>query len=85
MSKQKTHRADSPSCSLCHSPSSEQWTLPISILRPGLADYIRARYPELRSEGYICLDCLNHIRSEYIVRLVEDDLDIPAFLRRQAN
>ncbi len=46
---------------------------PLSLLRPGLLSHIRRHHPELTEEGRLCLDCLNRVRSEYVLKLMEEE------------
>ena len=47
--------------------------MPAALLRPRLAERIRAAFPAWSAEGMICLSDLNRFRSDYVEALLEDE------------
>ncbi|MGE3800288.1 MAG: DUF1003 domain-containing protein [Candidatus Kapaibacterium sp.] len=66
------HTTSSP-CSLCKEKKPAQQMFPLDLVRPALANYIRSCNPELEEDGAICLDCLNRMRSDYILSLITEE------------
>ncbi len=44
------------------------------MVRGGVRHLVLQDHPEWQDDGYICFDCLNHYRTEYVQRLMEKDL-----------
>ena len=43
------------------------------MIRPGLAEFIKARAPSWNSAALLCHDCLNRFRSEYVEDALEEE------------
>jgi uncharacterized membrane protein len=43
------------------------------LLRPGVVEMIRKRYPGWSPEQMLCVDCLNEFRSEYVEDALQDE------------
>ena len=61
-------------CQVCHQRKPLRELLPASMLREGIGGLACRTVPDWRSDGYICFDCMNHLRSEYIEQLLHKDL-----------
>ena len=72
---QRASNADgSELCQVCHQRKLLRELLPASMLHEGIGELARRTVPDWRSDGYICFDCMNHLRSEYIEQLLHKDL-----------
>jgi uncharacterized membrane protein len=47
--------------------------MPAALVRSGIAEKIRSVHPGWKSEGYICLEDLNHFRMMFIQNLLESE------------
>jgi uncharacterized membrane protein len=60
-------------CQFCGEKRPARQTVPASLLRPSLEDYIRSRKPDWSSDGYICQPCLNRLRNDFVRKELEDE------------
>ena len=61
-------------CQVCHKHKPMRELLPAGMLRDGVEKLAEERVPGWSRSGYICFNCLNHLRSEYIEQLLQKDL-----------
>jgi uncharacterized membrane protein len=61
-------------CQVCGAEKNEGEAWPGELLRQGLQQTIKKRYPHWSPTGYICLQDLNRLRSEYVEDLLEEDM-----------
>jgi uncharacterized membrane protein len=57
-------------CVICGKEKPARDVTQIEVVRPSLIDRIKEDYPDLPSEGYICVDDLDHFRSRYVAGLL---------------
>lgn len=60
-------------CVICGSDKLARDVSQIAVVRPRVLDRIKLEYPDLPSEGYICLDDLDGFRSRYVSELLRDE------------
>jgi uncharacterized membrane protein len=60
-------------CQICKKQKALSEVLPGTIVRDSVADLIRTKHPDWSSSGFICLDDLNHFRTEYVRSILEAD------------
>ena len=73
MNRSEQHTTDAHPCLLCNQSKSSHLMFPFDLVRPGLASYIRSKHPAIDERNEICLDCLNRMRGEYVVSLMEEE------------
>jgi uncharacterized membrane protein len=61
-------------CQVCHKKKPQTELIPASMVRSGMLRLVQEKVPDWDVNGYICVSCLNHFRSEYIEDLLEKDL-----------
>lgn len=61
-------------CQVCHQNKPGTRLLPAALVRHKVVELIKAKVPDWADEGYICFSCLNHFRTEYVQRLMEQEL-----------
>ena len=70
----RSHEQGMAQCQVCHQMKPLKEMLPASMLREGVAQLAQQKVPDWSNRGYICFDCLNHLRSDYIEQLLQKDL-----------
>jgi uncharacterized membrane protein len=60
-------------CLICGKPKARSQMMAAALVRGTIAEEIRKQYPEWATDGYICLEDLNHFRSRYIQSLLESE------------
>ena len=60
-------------CQVCKENVPEEEMMQIELLAEPIVDYIKRKKPALMKEKAICLDCLNHIRAEYIQEVLAEE------------
>jgi len=60
-------------CQICKKQKALSEMLPGTFVRDSVAELIRAQHPDWSSSGFICLDDLNHFRTEYVRTMLETD------------
>jgi len=70
-------------CQVCKESKSLKEVLPGGVVREPIAEKVRAQYPQWSDAGYICIDDLNRLRSEYIQQVIETDKGELSNLERQ--
>lgn len=70
----KTSANNAGVCQVCqqHKPLSK--LLPATAVRDNILNLIRKDFPQWDPDGAICFSCLNHYRTAYVRKLMEDDL-----------
>ncbi len=58
-------------CQVCGRLLDPNEVMPAEMVRPVIADAIRAQHPDWSAKGYICYEDLNHFRSEYVEDMLE--------------
>jgi uncharacterized membrane protein len=61
-------------CQICGEEKSEAEAWPGELLREGLQQTIKKRYPNWSPDGYVCLADLNRLRGEYVEDLLQEDM-----------
>ena len=57
-------------CEICGKEKLPRDINRLDVVRPSLIDQIKADYPDLPAEGYICTEDLDHYRSRYVADLL---------------
>jgi uncharacterized membrane protein len=60
-------------CQICKKQKPLSEIFPGSFVRDSVAELIRKKHPDWSSDGFICLDDLNHFRTEYVRNILEAD------------
>lgn len=60
-------------CQICKKQKALSEVLPGSLVRDSVAEFIRTQHPGWSSSGFICLDDLNHFRTEYVRNILAAD------------
>lgn len=60
-------------CVICGKEKPSKDVLRLDVVRPNLYERIRDAYPELPSEGFICIDDLDRFRSAYVGELLRSE------------
>jgi len=60
-------------CQICKKQKALSEVLPGSLVRDSVAELIRVQHPDWSSSGFICLDDLNHFRTEYVRNILAAD------------
>ena len=58
-------------CSVCHEGKAFDDMMPIELVDDALLEFMRKKYADWSSHGFICVTCLNRIRSEYVEAVLE--------------
>ncbi|MCW5691556.1 MAG: DUF1003 domain-containing protein [Pseudolabrys sp.] len=61
------------SCAICNKDKLARDVTQIAVVRPSLIDRIKAEYPDLPAEGYICNEDLGRYRSRYVTELLGEE------------
>lgn len=67
------HSADRLCC-VCGKKRPDGETLPATLVRHNMAEFIAAATPSWDPAGFICRPCLNHFRAEYVRDEMEKDI-----------
>lgn len=60
-------------CQICHQLKDLDEVWPGELVRAGVLETIRKKYPAWDDHGYICLTDLNHFRGEYVEDVLEEE------------
>ena len=60
-------------CQICKKHKELSEVLPGTLVRDSVAELIRAQHPDWSASGFICLDDLNHFRTEYVRNILAAD------------
>ena len=60
-------------CQICGRDESHVEILSAVIVRPAVADLIKSSYPKWDLKGFICREDLRKYRSEYLLKIMEDE------------
>jgi uncharacterized membrane protein len=60
-------------CQICGQVKDLDEVWPGELIREGIIETIRKKYPEWDDHGYICLTDLNHFRGEYVEDVLEEE------------
>jgi uncharacterized membrane protein len=60
-------------CQICHQMKDLDEVWPGELIREGIRETIRKKYPEWNDQGYICQADLNHFRGEYVEDVLEEE------------
>ena len=61
-------------CQICGAEKNEGEAWPGELLREGLQQTIKKRYPHWSPTGYVCVADLNRLRGEYVEDLLQEDM-----------
>lgn len=73
MSNDQEHPANNI-CEICKASKNRAELIPVSSIRPSVAEVIRKEHPDLKSSGFVCFQDLNHYRVEHIKELMISEL-----------
>jgi uncharacterized membrane protein len=71
-------------CQICGAEKNESEAWPGELLRAGLQQTIKKRYPHWSPSGYVCLADLNRLRGEYMEDLLQEDMGEISSLQQEA-
>jgi uncharacterized membrane protein len=60
-------------CQICKKRKALNEILPGTLVRDPIVEIIMKQYPDWSSDGFICLDDLNHFKTEYVRDILEAD------------
>jgi uncharacterized membrane protein len=60
-------------CQICHQMKDLDEVWPGELIREGIRETIRKKYPDWDDQGYICQADLNHFRGEYVEDVLEEE------------
>jgi uncharacterized membrane protein len=60
-------------CQICKKRKALSEVLPGSLVRDSVVEIIRKQHPDWSASGFICLDDLNHFRTEYVRNILAAD------------
>jgi uncharacterized membrane protein len=60
-------------CQICKKRKALNEILPATLVRDPIVEIIMKNHPDWSSEGFICLDDLNHFKAEYVRAILEAD------------
>ena len=60
-------------CEVCKRRVPRDEAMPLAFVRGPVADLIRSKHADLRADGFLCFDDLNHFRTEYIEDVLEEE------------
>jgi uncharacterized membrane protein len=60
-------------CQICKKRKALNEVLPATLVRDPIAEIIMKEHPDWSSDGFICLDDLNHFKAEYVRTMLEAD------------
>ena len=58
-------------CQICGKDRHSIEIVPAALVRPAVAGIIKEKYPDWSSDGFICMEDLDHYRNEYVRTLFE--------------
>lgn len=61
-------------CQICHQMKDLDEVWPGELIREGIRETIRKKYPDWDDQGYICQADLNHFRGEYVEDALEEEM-----------
>jgi uncharacterized membrane protein len=61
-------------CQICHQLKDLDEVWPGELIREGVLETIRKKYPDWDDQGYICQADLNHFRGEYVEDVLEEEM-----------
>ncbi|GGR03152.1 DUF1003 domain-containing protein [Deinococcus ruber] len=64
---------DDAACAACHLPYSQAELVPLAVVRPAVANQVRAAHPAVRADDRVCLSCLNRAISDEIDLTIQQD------------
>ncbi|MEJ2059724.1 MAG: DUF1003 domain-containing protein [Gammaproteobacteria bacterium] len=68
------HHEATETCQVCGLTKQVSKMLPADLVRSGVAGLIRDQVPAWSNDGYVCLNCLNGFRTQYVQRQMEKEL-----------
>ncbi len=80
MTKQSSKTA---ACQICKKRKGLNEVLPGTLVRDPIVEIIMKKYPDWSSDGFICLDDLNHFKTEYVRTILEADKGELSTLEKQ--
>jgi uncharacterized membrane protein len=80
--KRKDVPPDGAACQVCGRRQDEVDLVPAAVVRPSIAERIRAVVPAWSRDGYICVDDLDRFRSDYVADLLRAESEDVASLER---
>ncbi len=60
-------------CQICGRDNTEVDVISAVIVRPAVAELIKSSFPNWDAEGFICRDDLRKFRSEYLIKIMQDE------------
>jgi hypothetical protein len=60
-------------CQICGRDSSKVEILSGVIIRPAVGELIKSTFSNWDSEGFICIEDLRKFRSEYLIKIMQDE------------
>jgi uncharacterized membrane protein len=60
------HALTTETCQVCNQAKPARQTIPGSLIRNNLADFIQRKLPGWSGEAQVCFTCLNRLRAEYV-------------------
>ncbi len=60
-------------CQICGRDNTEVDVISAVIVRPAVAELIKSCFPNWDAEGFICRDDLRKFRSEYLIKIMQDE------------
>jgi uncharacterized membrane protein len=67
-------QAEQVRCQICQQMKDLDEVWPGELIRAGVLETIRKKYPDWDDQGYICQADLNHFRGEYVEDVLEEDM-----------
>jgi uncharacterized membrane protein len=67
-------QAEQVPCQICHQMKDLDEVWPGELIREGIRETIRKKYPDWDDQGYICQADLNHFRGEYVEDVLEEEM-----------
>jgi uncharacterized membrane protein len=61
-------------CQICKKPKSPHNGMIAELVRPSLLEFIKKKFADLDSKGFICFDDLGKFRADYIKEVLEDEI-----------
>jgi uncharacterized membrane protein len=61
-------------CQICHQLKDLDEVWPAELIREGVLETIRKKYPDWDDQGFICQADLNHFRGEYVEDVLEEEM-----------
>ncbi len=70
-------------CQICHQLKDLDEVWPEELIREGVLETIRKKYPDWDDHGYICQEDLNHFRGAYVEDVLEEEMGQISTLREE--